>query len=253
MNDAQPLTDEDLVALMADPARTDIAERLRDDPDAARRLADWRAQDAALRALLDPVLEAPVPERLTAALARPRPLRHGRGREIARRAAAMAALLLVGAAGGWTLARLDPPAGSSPAVAEAALDAHRTFVVEVAHPVEVTAAETAHLTGWLSKRLGHPITAPDFAALGFRLMGGRILPAGAATAALLMYEDDLGHRVTLYVTPEAGSAETAFRFAERGSEQSFWWIDGDFGYAVTGDIPRDRLRALALAAYDQLV
>lgn len=253
MNNSQTFSDEDLVALMADPARTDLAARLAGDPEAALRLADWQAQDAALRRLLDPALDEPVPDRL-AAVMRGAPAQNRRRMPGSlMRVAAAVVLVAIGGLGGWTLARQTGAGPVAVAFDEAAFDAHRTFVVEVAHPVEVTAAETAHLTGWLSKRLGRPIKAPDFASQGFRLMGGRILPAKSATAALLMYEDDLGRRVTLYVTPGAGSAETAFRFSERGTEQSFWWIDDDFGYAVTGDIPRDRLRAIAVAAYDQLI
>jgi len=105
----------------------------------------------------------------------------------------------------------------------------------------------------LPKRLGHPIKAPDFAASGFRLMGGRLLPSDTGPAALFMYDDDLGRRVTLYVAPGAKGGETAFRFLESGTTQSFYWVDGDLSCAVTGDIPRDVLRQIAVEAYDQLI
>jgi anti-sigma factor RsiW len=235
-------------ALGAEDARA-LAERLPDDPQARALLEVWARQNAAIAALYAPVAEEPVPERLLAvtrrrppAPATPAPLL---------RIAAMLGLLALGGAGGWLAADLRPDAPR--ALAEAAIAAHETYVVEVIHPVEVEATQAAHLTGWISNRLGHSIAPPDFAALGFRLMGGRVLPGDTGAAALFMYEDDLGRRITLYVAPETGGAQTAFQFAEQGDVQSFYWMDGTLNYAVVGDIPRDALRRIALAAYDQLI
>ena len=45
---------------------------------------------------------------------------------------------------------------------------------------------------WLSKRLGRPLVVPDLAAVGFRLMGGRLLPAEDGPAAQFMYETGKG-------------------------------------------------------------
>ncbi|HEX9858420.1 MAG TPA: anti-sigma factor, partial [Paracoccaceae bacterium] len=155
--------------------------------------------------------------------------------------------------GGWALARLSQPAMMQASLADTALRAHATYVVEVVHPVEVQAEEAAHLTGWLSKRLGRPLAPPDFSTQGFRLMGGRVVPSGAGPAALLMYEDDLGRRVTLFAAPGKAGGDTAFQFAQSDKAQSFTWVDGALSYAVSGDIPREVLRALALSAYDQLI
>jgi len=201
-------------------------------------------------------MKAPLPDPLRAVLdaARAEDRRQVRRRmAVPLRIAAAVALLAVGGAGGYVAARLDGAATAPARFAQNALSAYATYVVEVAHPVEVEAARADHLTQWLSKRLGHPIKAPDFAASGFRLMGGRLLPSDSGPAALFMYEDDLGRRVTLYVTPGAKGGETAFRFIESGTTQSFYWIDGELSCAVTGDIPREVLRQIAVAAYDQLI
>ena len=42
-----------------------------------------------------------------------------------------------------------------------ALDAHRLYVVEVRHPVEVPGNERAHLQQWLTKRCGWDVRAPE--------------------------------------------------------------------------------------------
>ena len=57
-----------------------------------------------------------------------------------------------------------------------ALDAHRLYVVEVRHPVEVPGSERAHLQQWLTKRCGWDVRAPELGATGLKLVGGRLLP-----------------------------------------------------------------------------
>jgi anti-sigma factor RsiW len=230
------------------------------DAAAQELLREWDRQDAALKTLYGAIAEEPVPAPLREMLDRAagEGLRRGRTAPVLRmhlplRLVAALVLLGLGAAAGWSLARYTPGAVPGGWQAEAAIAAHNTFAVEVAHPVEVGADQSEHLTRWLSRRLGHPIDPPDFAAYGFSLMGGRILPAETGTAAVFMYENATGQRITLYAAPGAGEVETAFRFVQQGATQSFWWVDGTLRYAVVGDVPRDVLRGVAVAAWQQLV
>jgi anti-sigma factor RsiW len=164
---------------------------------------------------------------------------------------------VVGASAGWVAGALRPgqPVAMAKApttsIVQGATAAYRTFVVEVAHPVEVGAAQEAHLLQWLSKRLGHKLEAPDLAPFGYRLMGGRLLPAGSAAAAQLMYEEATGKRLTLYVRAADGT-ETAFRFQQDGDAATFAWIDQGFGFAVTATATRDELLPIAEAVYKGL-
>lgn len=227
--------------------RAELAALAAADPGVAGLLADWDRQDAALAALYGPVADEPVPHRLRA-LVVPR-----RGRVWPGRIAAALALVALGAAGGWGAAALWRPAPAGVDLAQAALRSHATFVVETAHPVEVPAADEAHLVRWLSNRLGHRIVPPDLDAHGFRLIGGRVVPGATGAAAMLMYEDEIGRRVTLYVARSATPGETAFREVTDGTLRGFWWIEDELGCAVVGDLPRDTLRAIAVAAYHDLI
>jgi len=249
-----PIHDEDLLRLRHGnaEARARLAALAGDDPTIGRRLADWDRQDAAMRALYGPLGEEPVPARHLDALAAADPVPRRIPPPYARIAAAIA-LLAIGWAGGWFAALHLGPGATRPELAAEALRAYSTYVVEVAHPVEVPASDEAHLVTWLSKRLGHPITPPDFASYGFHLLGGRVVPDPNGTAALMMYEDDTGRRITLYVAPTANATETAFRFAEGDGAKGFWWVDAGIGCALVGDLPRETLRAIAVAAYDQLI
>ena len=237
---------------LAEARRAAVEAALAADDGLAARTAAWRAQNEEIRALFGAAAQEPVPRRL-----RPRRIaaRRNRRRWLAPIAASVAGLA-IGLAGGWFAHdRLDDGAVvvASRHVASQALSAHRVYAVEVLHPVEVFADQEAHLVKWLSKRLGHQIRTPDLTSLGFRLVGGRLLPAeGGAPAAQLMYEDASGRRVTVYVSLYRSGQETAFRYQAVQDVGAFIWLEPDMAYAVAGDIPREPLLAVSRIVYDAL-
>jgi anti-sigma factor RsiW len=224
------------------------------DAGLAALMADWDRQDAAMRALYAPVAEEPLPERLRAQIAAAR--RGAPGQETSRpalplrRLAAALALVALGFGAGWGGAWLMQ-APALPSLAAAAMASFATYAVEVRHPVEVAADDEAHLVQWLSNRLGTPFRPPDLSSGGFRLIGGRLLPGATSPAALLMYEDDLGRRLALYLT-RSDAMESDLAFAEEPGRQAFWWVEGDLACALVGDLPKETLRRLAIAAYHDL-
>ena len=116
--------------------------------------------------------------------------------------------------------------------------------------MEVDAGQETHLVQWLSKRLGRQLVVPDLAAAGFRLMGGRLLPAEDGPAAQFMYENGNGERLTLYLRTAVGG-ETAFRYHEEGGIGAFYWSDEGFGYAIAAKADRDLLLRMAELVYRQ--
>ncbi len=248
------VTENDLLAYVdgeLDARRAAIVEaHLAGNETDAARVAEWRRQDEAIGELYGHVAEEEVPARLSVrAVAARQP---GPG-PLLRYAAAAVLLVAVGAAAGWFgRAMLDGSAGAGQPLVAEAIDAHRLFVSEVVHPVEVKAAEETHLAAWLSKRLDRAIRIPDLREDGFQLVGGRLLPAGSMPAAQFMYEDAGGQRITLYVVPSSDGAETAFRFTTREHLEALYWDDETIRCALVGDLPRDRLQELAVKAYSQL-
>ena len=116
------------------------------------------------------------------------------------------------------------------AMAHRAAVAHAVYSPEVRHPVEVGADQEAHLVAWLSKRLGTQLRAPKLEAVGYSLVGGRLLPGETGPVAHFMYQCNQGTRVTLYVrTDLGGNRETAFRYAREGSVGVFYWVDSKVG------------------------
>jgi anti-sigma factor RsiW len=234
--------------------RAAVEAWLTEHPEIAEQVRDWQAQNQALRGAFDPILEQPVPARLAALTSyRPSSLMSWRA------TAAGVALFALGGIAGWLAPGNSPfsePSGATSFVADAAA-AYRLYTVEVRHPVEVDAAQEAHLVAWLSKRLGSKIAAPQLGQFGFHLVGGRLLPgqivAGQASpAAMLMYENADGKRVTCYVVTNGDTRETAFQFRQADGVSTFFWIDHGLAYAMSGEVDRDKLLALAREVYRQL-
>lgn len=241
--------------------------RLAIDPAALDTLHAWQAQREALRALHQPLLDEAVPGPMLAVVRRTQKMHQQRG-QWARwggRAAGIFLAFAVGwmAHGQWLGA---PPQGQLsqntrlPTFVQQASVAHAVFSPEVRHPVEVTAAQQDHLVQWLSKRLDRPLKVPVLAALGYELVGGRLLPGESGARAQFMFQNPAGQRVTLYLgaldAKTTGGAkaqpETTFRYSSDGPVPSFYWVDNGFGYALSGALSREELTQLAQLVHQQL-
>lgn len=238
------LPDDEIAAFTdwvdANPAMKAVRDRLAADRDLLRRT-------------FGPIVDEPIPSRL-AALAES----SASGNEAAMRPwwrlVAAAMLLAAGGAAGYAYASLGVGETRAVArVADNAVEAHEVYAAEKLHVVEVGADQKDHLVGWLSKRVGTKLVAPDLADQGYSLVGGRLLPAAGQAAAQFMYQDHAGNRVSLYVTHGARKTETGFRLYEQDPARAFYWLDGGFAYAVAGEVPEDKLLAIANASYRQLL
>lgn len=252
-----PVTEAELQAHAdgrLDPSRAaEVEAWLAQHPEHAERVADYRRLGEELRALYAPVAAEPVPGRLMRAWQPPR------WRSLARVAGWVGVGLVVGASAGWQLndrkaASTIGAIDSGPAIVRRAAVAHATYSPEVRHPVEVGADQESHLVAWLSKRLGAQVRAPKLEAVGYSLVGGRLLPGENGPVAQFMYQCHAGTRVTLYVRTEATSnGETAIRYAKEGNVRVYYWIDRKLGYALsTSDISKDDLLKVSNAVYQQL-
>ncbi|MCB1414368.1 MAG: anti-sigma factor [Xanthobacteraceae bacterium] len=245
-----PVTEDELHAYVDGelPAerRADVEAWLAAHPDDADRVGAWRAMADALHARYGGVTDEPVPARLNVdRLARPpRRWLHG----------AIAASLLAFAAGGgagWFAHGATAAPSSFRSFTADAIEAHRLYVVEVRHPVEVAASERTHMQQWLSKRVGYSVKAPELDGTGLKLVGGRLLPGPRAPAAFLMYEGPSGERYTLY-TSRASTPAAQMRYATQADDGALYWADRGIGYVLTGpDGNKARLEQVARAVYDQ--
>jgi anti-sigma factor RsiW len=251
-----PISEDDLHA-WAD-RRLDASRRAEIDrwldahPEARTQAEQWRAQNAAFHHAYDALLEQPVPARLLESVkTQGTSLRFS----LLRVAAVLAWMVLGGVIGFALRDAMAPGNAAMASLPRQAAIAHAVFSPEVRHPVEVAAAQEAHLIAWLSKRLGTQLKPPHLDGTGFSLIGGRLLPDTGSNSAVaqFMYQDDRGQRLTLYVRHGADlDRQTAFRFAQEKNIAVFYWVDGGLGYALSGELPKEEMLHIATQAYRQL-
>jgi anti-sigma factor RsiW len=215
-------------------------------PEDAARVATWRAQAEAIRTRYGGVVNEPVPQRLTL-------------KQITRRqrswstiaAAATLAAFVIGGVAGWMAHGASAAAPSEIELFTAeALGAHKLYIGEVRHPIEVRAEEN-HLLPWLSRRVGTTLRTPNLASFDLKLLGGRLLPGISGPAALFMYESTSGERVTIYCS-RLNAPRSAFRYEAKGGFGAVQWIESGYGWVVSGPLDKSRLKSIAGAAYDQV-
>ena len=252
--------------------RAMIEAWLHEHPIDAAQVRLWAADREALRSQLDGVLAEPVPERLAAVVTRRRFDFEGR-RGLAL-AAGLGMFLVGGIVGAGLVWQHRPEIGIAAsgiaqpnAWVQRAAMAHSVYVPEVRHAVEVKAQEE-HLSRWLTRRLNVPVKLFDLRDQGFELVGGRLLPDAVGPSAQLMYQAIVPApaasangakpaRVTVYLRKPDSDTAAAFRYEQQGVLGLFYWVEGDSvqgaatGYALVGELPRERLLALAEAIHRQ--
>ena len=244
-----PVTEDELHAYVDNelPAerRADVEAWLAAHPDEAERVGSWRAMAESLHVRYGAVADEPVPKRLEIErlVRRPRQWIYG---------AVAAALVgfIAGGGAGWMARGVSASPSAFQNLTLDALDAHRLYVVEVRHPVEVPGSERAHLQQWLTKRCGWNVRAPELDATGLKLVGGRLLPGPTGPASFLMYESPSGERFTLY-TSRAKTETAQMRYTAAENSGAMYWSEDGVGYVLSGPTDKDRLNQVARLVYDQ--
>jgi anti-sigma factor RsiW len=280
-----PVTEDEIQAYvdgaLSEARRADVERELERNPDLAARVSDYFSLNSLLHERYDRVLSEPLPaglRKVTEAEPEPAP-EPARRREAANwpRFAGMAAALVLGVGIGWGThygASVMAPAASvsSASSAQDATDvrpvsadgselfarqaalAHVVYMPEVARPDTMSNAQEQDFVQWLANRLGTNVHPPMLEKSGFALAGGRLLPGDdGGQVAQFMYHNAQGERVTLCISHrKVSSNTTAFKLYQDGPVSVFYWVDGDFGYALSGGIDHQVLLQLAHDVYAQL-
>ena len=176
------------------------------NPEMKARSARYTADRAALRAAFAGVLDEPVPARIRKIVLGETPIKAPAQRSRWWLAAAAAVLLVFGGLGGY-FAGIDGLGREDHAkdqLAEQAIAAHVIYAAEKRHAVEVPASDKDHLQDLAFQ--------PGRSEAGRAGSDGRRLPAGrrpaaarrSGKAAMLLYEDAKGERISLFVTRRIG-------------------------------------------------
>jgi anti-sigma factor RsiW len=214
---------------------------LANDPKAAARVAHYRAQRTALTAMLAASGEG---ARRIFVIGSTRWWRH---------AGMAAAWMGMGVALGYAAGWFSPSVWiDQPVFVDRADAAYAVYAPEQRHAVEVAAADEDHLATWLSTRLRRPLAVPSLRGYGYSLIGGRLLPGESGPAALFMYQNAIGVRLTLYIATVRQNL-TALRLFPKGNRNSIYWTTQGMGYALTGQVSDAQLRSMAIDVDSALV
>lgn len=236
-----------------DPVRhAEVVAYLDTHPEVARRVAGYRAQREQLRAALAPIAEEPLPPELDLSRMiedRRAPRRMSRWGMVA----AAALLLSVGSTGGWMLRDMGLPAsGTMMTIANEAAASYKVYAADRVRPVEIRAEDQAALALWAEAQLGLPVTIPDLAASGYRLMGGRVVPTDHGPAAMVMYDNDRGTRLVMLARPtNAAQGMPMLPYAHDGVN-GYSWAENGLGYSLVGPLDEARLHPVADDARRQM-
>jgi anti-sigma factor RsiW len=229
-----------------------VARYLEERPATAERIGSYVAQREALRSALAWRAAEPIPPSLNVA----RLLEAGLARRRApwRVAAAVLLALGLGGSGGWFLRAAVGPSVSSglTELAREAVASHLVYAADLRRPVELWAAQRDDLARWLSNRLNRPVAPPDLSAVGYKLMGGRLVATERGPAGLFMYDNDQGKRLSIFVRPLDVGQTTEIVQTEIGNIDGFAWVSKGVGYTVIGSDSGPELRRVSQQAKQQI-
>jgi anti-sigma factor RsiW len=240
-----PISEEDLHAyvdgFLDDEHRAAVERYLQVQPETAERVAAYVAQRQELRAALSAGAREPIPPQLN--LARLVEERLRRRRAPWRAVAAVLLALGLGAGGGW-LAGRRPPGGIA-ALAQEAAASYGVYLSDRRRPVEVWATQRDDLARWLSNRLNRPVSPPDLSNAGYALLGGRLVASPSGPAALFVYENARGTRLSIYVRPMSSFQTTPIEMTDANELDGCAWIESGVGYSVMAAEPYEKLLSLS--------
>jgi anti-sigma factor RsiW len=231
-----------------------IGQYLEQNPGAAARIAAYIEQSHDLRAAFASIAAKPV----LASIPEPRSdVAHRAGRQSPwmATAAAMLLALMVGGGSGWVVrGQMAPPQlAGIPALTEEAVANHLVYTEDHGRPVELAADREADLVRWLSKRLNTSLKVPDLSSDGYRFLGGRLAATDYGPAAMLMYEDPSGHRLTIFTRPmRRDQKPTRTIPISADGVSGFAWICDGLGYSVLATNAGTDLRSVADAVRHQV-
>lgn len=251
MSPAPPLTDDVylhayLDGELSEAEAREVEVRLATDAKARVLVASLAAQRNALAQKYALPLDCPKTNAMAARVLAAPPPTVGRSR--LRTGLGLVGLVLAATGGYFAREAFDPRrVASHPPFVSSALGAHAVHAPDLRHAVEMPATDERQLTYWLSKRSGTSVKLAKVA--GWTLLGGRLMPDGLVPAALLMYEDPTGQRVTLIQRRSDGLAPQSLRFVPGEPVRAFYWVEGPTAFALAGSLEKFTLKALAQAMH----
>lgn len=199
------------------------------NPQMAGQVRAWQQDAQQLRAALVGALQQPDNPDLDPSLIRQRRQRQSR------RHLASAALLLiavsVGGLGGWQARQMTLSGGTLPMTD--AMQAYRMFAQQGLLPADYRVSDDGDMQGWLDQYFAHANRLPDLANSGFQPVSARLLSTDQGPAAMVMYEDQGGRKISFYIRPPGPQNYLLPKGSRSDGElQAQYWSGAGYNYAM---------------------
>ncbi|MBD9589331.1 anti-sigma factor [Pseudomonas sp. PDM03] len=189
----------------------------------------WQQDAQQLRAALSGALQQPANPALDPALIRQRLKRQSR-----RHLASAAVLLIavsIGGFSGWKAREMTLLSAAAP-MADA-MQAYRLFAQQGMLPADYKVSDDGDMQGWLDRYFTQAHRLPDLSGAGFKPVSGRLLSTEQGPAAMVVYEDRSGHKVSFYVRPPGPKNFLLPRGSRSdGGLQAEYWSGSGYNYAM---------------------
>ncbi|VVN20132.1 hypothetical protein PS862_05516 [Pseudomonas fluorescens] len=230
---SMPPSERDLHAYvdhqLSDDDRRLLETFLAGNAEVAAQVRAWQQDAQQLRAALGGALQQPANPDLDPVLIRQRRTRQSR-----RHLASAAVLLIavsVGGVSGWQAREMTLVGAPLPMTD--ALQAYRLIAQQGLLPADYKAGDEGDMQGWLDRYFTQANRLPDLSAAGFKPASGRLLSTEQGPAAMVVYEDRSGHKVSFYVRPPGPKNFLLPRGSRSDGElQAEYWSGGGYNYAM---------------------
>lgn len=198
-------------------------------PEVAAQVHAWQQDAQHLRAALG-AAPAANPQ-LDPALIRQR-LKHQSRRQLATAAMLVLAVSL-GGLGGWQARQATLVATALPMTD--AMQAYRLFAQERIMPADYQVQGSDDMQAWLDRYFTQAHRLPDLSQAGFNPVSGRLLTTDQGAAAMVLYENPQGRRISFYIRPP-GPQNTLLPPGSRNADglQAQYWSSPGYNYAMVG-------------------
>ena len=230
---SMPPSERDLHAYvdhqLNDADRRLVKTYLENNPEAAAQVRAWQQDAQQLRAALSGALQQPVNQELDPALIRQR-LKHQSRRHLAS-AAVLLIAVSVGGLSGWQARQMTLP--SAPLPMTDALQAYRLIAQQGILPADYKVSDDGDMQAWLDRYFTRANRLPDLSDAGFKPVSGRLLSTEQGPAAMVVYEDQGGHKISFYVRPPGPKNNLLPRGSRSDGElQAEYWSGSGYNYAM---------------------
>lgn len=247
---SMPPSERDLHAYidhqLSDDDRRLVETFLASNADVSAQVRAWQQDAQQLRAALSGALQQTANPDLDPGLIRQRLKRQSR-----RHLASAAVLLIavsVGGFSGWqareiTLRSAAQPMGD-------AMQAYRLFAQKEMLPADYKVDGDGNMQGWLDRYFTQANRLPDLSDAGFKPVSGRLLSTEQGPAAMVVYEDPRGQKISFYVRPPGPKNFLLPRGSRSDGElQAEYWSGAGYNYAMVS--PTDTPAAQMLKRTEQ--